>query len=314
MADGDQQQDAVPQSGDGIQVEPSIGFDVDALFAAGVDAPASAEPASEPEASPPGDEPGIDATGDEDLPDEADADEDAADEPAAADDTPPEQRLFEFASIVAQNPNRISEVPARERPEVIKSLLQAAYLRGQQDTDTQFQQQSSAEERLRTFVSERGEARRADPDGFSQWEQDNPADAARYHQGVAHFKEKAAPPAADSSTGDPAAIQQRANAKLARVSALPDGARQQFVARVQSGEFPLSEAGLDAMDDALFAAAAAAQAAATAAPAAAAAPTAVRRQAAAAARAEAPRPKGVGTGGQPVPEQIYDPDRLFAMA
>ena len=97
------------------------------------------------------------------------------------------------------------------------------------------------------------------------------------------------------------------------MSALPDGAREQFAARVQSGEFPLTEAGLDAMEDALFAAATM-RPAAPAPAAATVPPTAARRQAAAAARAEAPRPKGVGAGGQPVPEAIYDPDVLFAMS
>mgnify|MGYP003656530505 CR=1 FL=1 len=311
MPDESQQMDTTPPEGGTAQPEPSISFDVDDLLGAGTAPNASAEPVTPEAPASSGEEDGAgdDETADGDPLEDADDPETAEGE----DERPPEQRLFEFATFVAQNPNRIDEVPKKLRPEVIKSLLSAAYLRGKNDSGSEFQPQSSAEERLRAFVTERGEARRADPDGFSQWEQDNPADAARYHQGIAHFKEKAAPPAEEPQTANPAAIQQRANAKLARVSALPDGARDQFVARVQSGEFPLTEAGLDAMEDALFAAATM-RPAAPAPAAATVPPTAARRQAAAAARAEAPRPKGVGAGGQPVPEAIYDPDALFAMS
>lgn len=292
--------------------EPAISFDVDDLLGAGTAPNATAEPAPEtPAAGGEADGPG---TGE---PDDGDPLEGDVDDPETSDegedDRPPEQRLFEFASIVAQNPNRIDEVPKKQRPEVIKALLSAAYLRGKNDSGSEFQQQSSDEERLRAFVTERTEARRADPDGFATWEDENPADAARFHQGAAHFKEKAAPPAEEPQTADPAVIQQRANAKLARVNSLPDGVREAFVARVQSGEFPLTEAGLDAMEDALFAAATT-RPAAPATPAATKPPTAARREAAAAARNEAPRPKGVGQGGQPVPEAIYDPDELFAMS
>jgi len=302
-----QQSDVPPQSEGGAPPEP-IGFDVDELFLAGTSEPADVDPA--PEVETPSVEAG-DEPDDEDA-DDADSGVDDPEEPAAEQDSrTPDERLFEYATIVAQNPNRISEVPSKQRPEVLKRLLAAAYQRGQQDQGQQFQRQSSTEEQLRAFVAERSEARKSDPDGFAAWEDENPADAERYHGGARYFKEKAAPVAESQSSVPPEVIQQRANAKLARVNALPDGVRQQFVQRVQSGDFPLTEQGLDALEEALFTAATTRPAPIAPAPR---SPQVERRQLAAATRGQAPRAVGVGSGGSDAPTVSYDPDVLFNSA
>lgn len=315
MQDVQQTDTAAAPSGDIAQPEPSIGFDVDELFSQGTALPAAVEE-SAPDASAP---PDGDADADEPTPDAAVDDDPEVDDAAPPADNsatvPPEQQVFDFAAIVAQNPNRLSEVPAKLRPEVVKALTQAAYVRGQQDSQNQFQRQSQTEEQTRSFVSERDEFARTSPDEFRAWQEENPAEAARYWAGKRYFAEKATKPEPQQSVS-PQVIQERANVKLARVAQLPEAQRNAFAARVNAGEFPLTEAGLDALEAALFDAAteAARQAPAGTPQTAESRMRAEQRQRAAQSRAAAPKPVGMAGGGVNAQPDSYDPDELFAAA
>lgn len=309
MQDEIQQPDAAAPPSDTAQTSvPSDAFDVDALFNA--DRPAVAEPPA----------PAISLEEGDDEP-EPEAGVAATDEPEVDEQTPPEatsavpeeQRIYDLASIVAQNPNRIEEVPRKDRPIVLQQLLAAAALRGRQDAEQTFAQRSSNEEAARRYVSERDEFARTSPDEFRTWEQEKPEEAERYWGAKRYFNQKAAPPPEAQSALSPEVIQQRAEVKLGRLRVLPEAQRTALTARVNAGEFPLTEAGLDALEDALFQAATTAQAAAPAAPSPAQA-TAARRQASAATRAALPKPVGVGGGGADAPVASYDPDELFAAA
>lgn len=264
LQDEIQQPDAAAPSGDNAPAQVSSdAFDVDALFSAGIP-PVASEPA-------PTDQTitleGGDGEGDEDEPD---ADETATDEPEggetatppadAAPPVPENERIYSLASMVAQNPNRIDEVPRKDRPVVLRSLLEAAAHRGRQEAEQEFSRRSSNEEAARRFVAERDEFARTDPDGFRAWQEENPADAERLWSAKRYFNQKAAPPPEAQSALSPEVIQQRAEVKLGRLRALPEAQRAELTARVQRGEFPLTEAGLDALEEALFQAAATAQA------------------------------------------------------
>lgn len=303
-----QQPDAAAPSSDTAQTTaPSDAFDVDALFGAAppaaVEAPAPAIALEE------GDEP-------EPEPDDAATDEPKEDEQAPTDEVPAvpeEQRIFDLASIVAQNPNRIEEVPRKDRPAVLQQLLAAAAFRGRAEAEQAFEQRSSNEEAARRYVAERDEFARTSPDEFRTWEQEKPDEAERYWGAKRYFNQKAAPPPEAQSALSPEVIQQRAEVKLGRLRALPEAQRNALTARVNAGEFKLTEAGLDALEEALFQAATASTAAAPPAPSPAQA-QATRRQAAAATREALPKPVGLGGSGADAPVASYDPDELFAAA
>lgn len=317
MQETQQSDIAATSSGDIAQPEPSSGFDVDELFSRGTAAPANAEE-SAPEAV---DAPAGDATADEPTPGDAVDDDPEVDDQdtdtAGAEPVPQEQRVFDYAAVVAQNPNRLSEVPSKLRPEVVKALLSAAYVRGQQESQAQFQRQSQTEEQARSFVSDRDEFARTSPDEFRQWQDENPVEAARYWAAKANFAQKAAPPPDAQQPLAPAVIQERANVKLARVAQLPEAQRNSFAARVNAGEFPLTEVGLDALETALFDAFTEAARSAPAGAAPANAETRMRteqRQRAAQTRAAAPKAVGLAGGGVNAQPESYDPDELFAAA
>ncbi len=300
---------AAPQSDTAQTSVPSDAFDVDALFDA--EAPVAVSEPAPPISLEEGDDVEEPAT-DDAATDEPEVDESAVsvgDVPAV----PEAQRVYDLAEMVAKNRNRISEVPAKDRPAVLEQLLAAAQYSGREDAEREYQRRSSNEEAARRFVADRAELARTDPAGFADWEREDPAGAQRYHGAVAYFNQKAAPPPEAQSALSPEVIQQRAAVKLGRLRVLPEAQRTALTARVTAGEFPLTEAGLDALEEALFQAAATVTAAAPAAPSPAQA-TAQRRQGSAQTRAALPKPLGTGTGGADAPVASYDPDELFAAA
>lgn len=300
----DEPQEETPQVAEPT-VPSSADFDVDDLFARGT---ASIELSADPETGEPvadaevqgADEP-------EETPVEGEGEGDGEEKPD------PQAQLFQYASAVAQNPSRIAEVPRKMLPDVIKQLVLAAFDKGRTDTAQTFEQRTSTEERLRAFVEEKDDLSQTDPDAFREWQSQNPKDAASYWESKATFAERRAGPVETPQQAAPEAIQQRVIARLLpRVQSLQEAARSDIQRRVNAGEFPLTDAGYDALDEAIFRASAQTTPAAPTDPQARAAVE--KRQQAAQSRSAAPKPAGLAGNGAGRQVDIYDPDELFAMA
>lgn len=309
MVDEERQPEAAPEAPP--PENAAAGFDVDDLLAAGATQVATIglPHVEEPEA---GDQP-VEGEPTNGEPDDDDGDGETGDIPDGDQPTgtPPEAvstegQLFEFTKMVLGAPQRINEVPGRLRADVIREATAAAYERGRVDESQRIAGGLSAEETLRSFVQEHDDQHRTDPDGFNQWQSANPREAARFWDGKNRFADRAAAavPPAPSSPND---IQRRAEARLPRLARLPAATQGVIRGRVDAGEFPLTEAGLEALDQAILDAATAAPV--TAQPA---APTPTPREEAAARRAAAPRAVGVASGGSaPSKELGWDVDELL---
>lgn len=303
--EGEAPQEITPQASE--PTPESSDFDVDDLFARGtatIEMPADGDVPPEPVA----DADDLEADEPEETPDEG-GDSNATEKPDQ------QAQLFQYAATVAQNPTRIAEVPRKMQPEVIKQLLAAAYTRGRDDTSQTFEQQSSQEERLRVLVSEKDDLRRSDPDAFLTWEDEHPEEAAQYRMARKTFSERRAGPVETPQQATPDLIQKRViDRLLPRVQSLPEGVRAQIQQRVNAGEFPLTDAGYDALDEAIFRAST--QVATAPAPASDPETRAAveRRQQAAQTRSAAAKPVGIAGAGASRQVDSYDPDELFALA
>ncbi len=306
MVDEERQPEAAAPIADAAPPEAPLGLDVDDLLAAGAQRATIELPQTE---APPaevaeGDEPEVaepDADGGEV---EVEAGAPAGEPPAAS--TP--DAIFDYTKMVLSAPQRINEVPGRLRADVIREATAAAYQRGLADAAQQISSGLSAEEALRSFVQTHEDQRTQDPDAFNQWQTANPREAAAFWDGKNRFAERAAA-AVPPEPRSPADIQQRALQRLPRIDRLPAAAAAAIRTAVDAGRFPLTEAGLEALDQAILDAATAPVAA----------EPAVRapnpREVAAATRAAAPRAVGVGAGGGAPSKDIgWDVDELFNTA
>ncbi len=180
-------------------------------------------------------------TDDEESPDEGDA-------PAAEKKrrTVTEDDIVRFSQLVAANPNAISQVPGSARGQVMRNIITAAYQRGVIEANATFAEQSSIEENLRAFVAEREQLRQESPEAFVDWAESNPAEAERFYGARRMFAERKAQPSANAQP--PARdIQAEATTEIGRLSALPENIREEVATRIRAGEFPLSEAGFNAL-------------------------------------------------------------------
>ena len=321
MPDPEETQPTTPEQpalslDDGLDVEELLSF-------GGTAQPAATAPSPDADA--------------EDEPDEDEEEDDAEAEDGATEDgedagepdeaQPPTDPLTPEAiqaagAMLAEAPQRINELPRKQRAAAIEEAMRLSYIKGVGDMFARQSQQSTQEQELRTFYDERVAARDANPDEFLNWEDENPEDAARFAQARAYFKAKAegkAPtlpgqtaPVAAAGDGKPKltesqqTIQDLANREGPRLSALPQAARDAIAER----GFALTVDGLEAFRAAISEAEAAARRG-TDAPA--------RRQEAHRARLATARPD-VGTRGNAAPPKknpiadINDVDTLMDMA
>lgn len=260
---------------------------------------------------------------------EGDKGKDAADgesSPAPTDQPTPEA-IQAAGLMLAESPQRINEIPRKQRSAAIHEAMRLSYTRGVSDMFAHVNAQSTQEQELRTFFDERNGARQQDPEEFSTWEDEHPEDAERFAQARRYFKAKAdgkpvplpgsqtrVGGAPDAGGGKPQltesqqTIQNLANREADRLSALPQEKRD----AIASQGFALTEDGLAAFRTAIDAAEA--ELRSSKAP-----EAARRRQESAQQRAGTARVDTGARGNAGPPKQnpiaeINDPDALFDMA
>lgn len=200
------------------------------------------------------DEEAGDESDDEDT--EGDEDDDA---PAQGDPWAEGGAMFKYAGMVAATPQRINEVPGKVRGEVLQKVLAAAYMRGRSEAAQQFE----TVEQERSFVAEYDNLRVTDPEGFLQWSEEHPQDAARYWQS----RERASTQGTQTpSRGGSRAPEQRQSqqqapdqqvaqdaqyeiGRLGKVRNLE--ARGAVIGRIQRGEFLQTPEGVRALREAI---------------------------------------------------------------
>ena len=274
MPDPDEQQQAVDSGdtpGDAPDTAPQPlpdNLDVEELLSMGSGQPG--EPAISMVA-----EPGDDDEEDEEGDTEEDEDDSAA-PPADGDDAPAQagaptpEAVRDAGAMLAESPQRINELPKRQRAAAIEEAMRLAYVRGGSDMFVHQTAQASQEAELRTFYDERAAARADDPEEFALWEDEHPEESERYAAARRYFKAKAAgqpaqlpgsPTKPAPANGKPALtegqqmIQNLANREAKRLHALPQDVQEAIAAQ----GFALTEDGIEAFRQAISDAEAAAR-------------------------------------------------------
>jgi hypothetical protein len=229
-------------------------LDVEELMALG--AVSAAEPAFV--AVPAEDVPDDDDEADEDDEDEADQPSEsgaaeAATAPTQAGDRPALDPVAAGA-MLAETPQRINELPRRQRAPAVEEAMRLAYVRGVADMGRRMTDVQQQETELRAFYDVHAQERSEDPEAFAAWEDEQPEEAARFAQARAYFTAKAAgkpaalpgmrqsapAPRPNQLTEAQLAIQEVANLEGERFAALPLAAQQAIATK----GFPLTAAGL----------------------------------------------------------------------
>jgi hypothetical protein len=252
-------------------IEVPTDLDVDELLAQGAleeaEAEAAAESSATSEDAPAGD--------DEPEPDDEpeDDDEDLEDEPVEADlesdeDDEPSEDEVTFERLVDEGrsgealltaPQRWSNIPTASRAEAIKASQDLAYKVGAQDASRALGERQQADQQLREYVAEKNILRENDERGFVDWQDEKPEEAARYFEARRYLAalangETAQPPAqvVEPETAAAAtAVQQGANLQIAKLQELPQSVADPLRERIRAQEFPLTEAGLGALTEAV---------------------------------------------------------------
>lgn len=186
----------------------------------------------------------LDLEGDEDLDEGEGADEQGDDEgDAEGTEKPatPETRaetITRYATQLANDPTQWSKVPTRYRNAAIEESLRLAvdYGRGLGRSDMAGRVQESAQ--IAAMVAEKDALAVSDPDGFADWQTDNPGQAAAYWASKARIAT-----ASDPSTQAAQEINRQAREATAPLVGHPE-ALEVIRARMVAGEYPGTTAGL----------------------------------------------------------------------
>lgn len=307
--------DSGATSGDDPTTTPSPlpdNLDVEELLSMGSAQPADPSPSLDDDAD--------DAEEDDEEGDEEDSEGDPQDGTPVPQASTPEA-IRAAGEMLAANPKRINELPAKMRAAAIEEFARLAYIKGTNDMFAHQTARTTQEHDLRTFHDERMAARKDDPEAFAIWEDEHPEDAERFAAARRYFKAKsegkpaplpgtpAKPPVAEKAvlTEAQQTIQNLANREAKRLSALP----QDVQTRIAGQGFTLTEDGLEAFRQAISDAEAAIRKGGPGA--------AQRRQDAHRERLATPR-VDVGQRGNAAPPKknpiadINDPDALMEMA
>lgn len=140
--------------------------------------------------------------------------------------------------MLTRDPNFWRRIPTKHRAEAIEEALghAVAYGRGLGQQDMQGRVQESAQ--VASLVAEKDALAANDPDGFADWAEANPADAARYYGVKAQGRA-----AADPAQQEQQAILTQARDITAPLREFPEVV-EEFRKRFTAGEYPSSQQGL----------------------------------------------------------------------
>lgn len=122
-----------------------------------------------------------------------------------SEESPDGEPATDWAAVLAQSPQRVNEVPARQRGETVKQAIERVHAEAQarmerewrqyeQKLNQDFETRLQAWQKMSEFERKIDDLRESDPDTFQKWQTENPQNAAVYFQWKARGSGAQPPP------------------------------------------------------------------------------------------------------------------------